>query len=588
MMNLKSSYENSPARGRHVALALLALALVGAPASASFTRVFAFGEGSTIPVAWGDCDADGDDDVAVGNLGGDPNRLYVNQGDGTFVGIDEFGAGTSTFAMAWGDYDNDGDLDLAVGNCYGQDNELFVNQGDATFVRETPFGAHLTTSVAWGDYDKDGDIDLATGNGILEDIEQNYLYVNNGDGTFTEEAQFGSGETGSVSWGDFDLDGDLDLAVGNGGFHAAGANYLYINNGDGTFTERAEFGDGDTASIDWGDSDLDGDLDLAVGNWGTGTNQNMLYINNGDGTFTGQAQFGALDTNTLTWGDADNDGDLDLATGNGDFGSADRNYLYLNNGDGTFTPQTEFGMGSTDALAWGDADGDGDLDMAVGNEHSTTQNYLYVNQENDGDHIILDLVGRFHDLGSGYSNRDGIGAKIFFYQAGHLDDPDYFLGFREIGATGGFTSQDAHPAHLGLPGQATVDIRIQWPGSDGTHFVQDARDVPVGQRLTITEERPSTDVADRVNRSGAAGRVRITPQPMGGAASIEFASAASRPEALEICSLTGQIVRTLTPGSQTNVTWDGRSDAGEPVPAGIYWVRDRGGADLRGRILLVR
>jgi hypothetical protein len=339
--------------------------------------------------------------------------------------------------------------------------------------------------MAWADFDRDGDLDLAQGNGILGVAQQNYLWVNNGDGTFSERPEFGQGQSCSVAWGDFDNDGDPDLAVGNGGFGYPGQNYLYINEENGTFTEQPEFGGGDTASVAWGDADDDGDLDLAAGNWDGGPS--FLYLNQGDGTFSQSAQLGAADTNTLAWGDVDNDGDLDLAVGNGDFTSAGQNYLYVNNGDGTFTEQPEFGLGSTDAVAWGDVDNDGDLDLAVGNEHSPTDNALYVNLGDGQDFLIVVPVGLRHDRGLGYSNRDGIGARVEVYEDGFGGNPSHLVAVREIEAHGGFSPQGERAAHFGLPGRSTVDLRISWPGSGRRHVVQHLPAVAVGQRLVVIE-----------------------------------------------------------------------------------------------------
>lgn len=457
---------------------------------AAFIQQTQFGARLTIAVAWGDADGDGDLDLAVGNNSGG-NELYVNNGDGTFTGQDQFFSGpfgTTTFVVLWGDYDNDGDADMAVGN-FGP-NKLFTNNGNGTYTESNQFGGGNTPAMAWGDYDRDGDLDLAVGNGILGVDEQNYLYVNNGDGTFTQQAQFGINQTQAVVWGDCDNDGDLDLAVGNGGFGFIQQNFLYRNDG-GTFVAIPDFGTGDTTSLDWGDFDNDGDLDLAVGNWNN--TQSALYVNNGNCTFAGHAEFGARDTNTVVWGDADNDGLLDLAVGNGDFTSAEQNYLYLNNGDGTFTELPEFGLGSTDSLAWGDYDGDGDLDVAAGNEHSPSTNYLYVNDVG-GPYLRLHLVGHRHDHGTGHSNRDAIGARVIVYEPGFLGDPAHRLGLREVSAHGGFASQNAIDPHFGLPGMTTVDVRIVWPGSGGSNIVTDLTAVPVNQVLTVHEAPPITVV----------------------------------------------------------------------------------------------
>jgi hypothetical protein len=554
----------------------------GAPAAADppdFTEQAEFGaNGATITVAWGDAERDGDLDLAVGNYSNGQNYLYFNNGDGTFTEEARFGL-KNTFALVWGDYDNDGDLDVAVGNGNGAGNRLTVNAGDGTFTGQGQFGdlTHTTIALAWGDADNDGDLDMAVGNGILGSIEQNYLYLNNGDGTFTEQAQFGTSQTASLVWGDYDGDDDLDLAVGNGGFGSEEQNYLYINNGDGTFTEQALFGVGDTSCLVWGDADNDGDLDLAVANWNGG--QNYLYVNNGDGTFTEQAQFGQRDPNTMAWGDYDNDGDLDLAVGNGDFGSADQNYLYINNGDGTFTQSAQFGLGSTDALVWGDFDSDGDLDVAAGNEHSTRQNYLYINHEDDADYLILRLVGHFHDRGAGYSNRDGIGAKIAAYAAGHVGEPNHLLAFRQVEAHGGFAAQSAIDPHFGFPGRASVDLRITWPGSGGSRHVQDVTGVSIGQVLTI-HEGPTGTSAPRLGSGDVVPRLEARPNPMHQATEIELAGEGIRSAHFEIFDVRGRCVRRLDarpPGSlaEWRARWDGLDEAGARVAAGVYFVRTR-------------
>jgi hypothetical protein len=196
--------------------------------------------------------------------------------------------------------------------------------------------------------------------------------------------------------------------------------------------------------------------------------QNCLFVNNGVGGFTEEAPFGTNKTFSIAWGDYDNDGDIDVAVGNYD----QQNYLYANDGDGTFTEGSQFGAGCTYSLAWGDYDNDGDLDVAVGNS-ADQQNYLYVNNEDDDDYLSLRLIGRYHEQGSGYSVRDGVGAKVLVYEEGYLGDEDHLLGLREVDANGGPCGQDSLDAEFGLPDDDTVEIRVVWPGSGDSNITQD-------------------------------------------------------------------------------------------------------------------
>jgi predicted nucleotidyltransferase len=207
--------------------------------------------------------------MVLGN-DGPQNRLYVNDGTGTFsdatasqmpVDVDY------THSVALGDVDGDGDLDVVIGN-HAPQNRLYVNDGTGTFSDVTatrmPVNVDYTQSVALGDVDGDGDLDMVIGNWG----QQNRLYANDGTGTFTgataPHMPAGFYLTRSVALGDVDGDGDLDIVVGN-----SGQNRLYLNNGTGTFSDvtasRMPVANQYTNSIALGDVDGDGDLDLVCG-----------------------------------------------------------------------------------------------------------------------------------------------------------------------------------------------------------------------------------------------------------------------------------------------------------------------------------
>jgi hypothetical protein len=334
---------------------------------------------NTTSIAWGDWNQDGYLDLAIGN-DGQVNQVYENEGGtlsskSVWESIGEY----DTTSITWGDWDGDGDLDLAVGNDE-QVNQVYENNGgglNQTPVWESAGDIRDTRSVAWGDWDGDSDLDLAAGN---TGLAANVLYVNDKDNPFLVWSSDEADTSHSVAWGDWDSDGDLDLAVGNHGQ----ANQVYENEGGDLVLAPAnslgwesEELDG-TNDVAWGDWNSDGDLDLAVGNsWGY---PNRVYDNDKGTLNLVWTSVETDDTKSLAWGDWDNDGDLDLAVGNGSY-QANRvynNIFDLNDESGLVLAWTSTLTDYTSSLAWGDWDNDGDLDLAVGNEFAQPDR-VYVN-----------------------------------------------------------------------------------------------------------------------------------------------------------------------------------------------------------------
>ncbi len=253
--------------------------------------------------AWGDYDNDGFLDLFITQSGGaqsNPlaNFLYRNNGNGIFTKITNGNVATDLGigrGCAWGDFDNDGNLDLFVSNAFFITNFLYRNRGDLMFTRVT--AGSIATEVAdsrgcaWADYDNDGYLDLFVANGGRTSAQNNFLYHNNGDGNLTKVTS-GSivndgGHSFGCTWGDYDNDGFLDLFVANG---CGQNNLLYHNNGDGSFTKvttGSPVNDGgESGGCAWGDYDNDGFLDLFVANGGntcSGNDENQrnfLYRNN--------------------------------------------------------------------------------------------------------------------------------------------------------------------------------------------------------------------------------------------------------------------------------------------------------------------
>jgi hypothetical protein len=320
--------------------------------------------------------------VTISNVSGSTNSVVaVLDVDPAFTKVTSGATATDggdSSGCAWGDFDGDGFPDLFAGNG-GTKNFLYRNNGDGTFTKLTTLAPVRDSGYggSWADFDNDGLLDL-----FVSNLGSNYLYRNNGDGTFTKVTPF-AGSSGSNSWsgswGDYDRDGWVDLFISNG---AGNNNALLHNNGDGTFTrvtlQRIVRDGGATIGAAWQDYDNDGWPDLYAANNG---GISFLYHNLHDGTFERVlAQRIATDSQNAIvpdWGDYDNDGFPDL--GVGVFG---RNMIYRNLGDGTFARQTNgpavLDSQNSEIVQWIDYDNDGYLDLFSANAGGQN-NTLYHN-----------------------------------------------------------------------------------------------------------------------------------------------------------------------------------------------------------------
>lgn len=351
---------------------------------------FSSPSGSPIPaygaqsVVVSDFNGDGKPDLSVGY------SIFVTtllgNGDGTFTQAPgsplrlqyppwETLASPYAGSLALGDFNNSGKPSLAVAGFQSSDATILLSNGNGAFTPASTFAYTQnfpTVGLASGDFNGDGNLDLAAssgGSGLALVVLLGY-----GDGAFNQvpSSPFGlSHAVFSIAVGDFNGDGKLDLALSGSDLSTgAGSLTILLGNGDGTFTQASNSPMAVAASYSLVVADFNGDgkLDLAVANYGTNTV--TVLLGKGDGTFT-QATGSPIPVGNQPYaiaaGDFTGSGKLGLAVAN--FGD-DNVSILLGNGDGTFTQAaslpTPAGKGPI-SLAVGDFNGSGRLGLAVAN-----------------------------------------------------------------------------------------------------------------------------------------------------------------------------------------------------------------------------
>ncbi len=243
-------------------------------------------------------------------------------------------------------------------------------------------------SIKWGDFDNDEDLDfILTGYNGSNPLTQ--IYRNNGSNSFTLLTSL-TGVFGSADWGDYNNDGYLDILLAGSTTAPTRVSKVYKNNGDGTFTEQTDIKltGVNLGSVNWVDYDGDGWLDIfLVGSTGSG-NVAKLYRNNGNNTFNEQTsiKIEGVTNASASWGDYDNDGDQDLLLAGLTNSNKKISKIYQNIGNNNFTEQTGIAIdGVTYGCSkWGDFNNDGYLDFVItGNAGSKLISKIYSNNRDN-------------------------------------------------------------------------------------------------------------------------------------------------------------------------------------------------------------
>jgi hypothetical protein len=432
---------------------------------------------SGIAIGVTDVNGDGLDDVIRLNQGMNLSVCYQTAPNQPFT-LQQLSAvsNESQWGMCAADVDNNGFCDFMSGGSYDGIKFITANEDGSVYnMFNMTAPQTFVQNVNFADVNNDGWLDAF----VCHDDGVARIFGNNGDGTFTYQqnwidlttvpASDNSGNYGSI-WSDVNNDGLMDLYIAkcrqgvNNASDPRRINQLFLNNGDGTFTQDITNTSGlrigaQSWTADFGDIDNDGDFDCFITNHDVSS---QLLENDGYGHFTDiTAAAGILNSIPGThmqgvFRDFDNDGFIDILV------SGSNHYLIKNNGNKTFTVENNlFDNNDIESFAIGDLNNDGFQDIYAGyaNIYTTPSNIpdaLWLNNRNNNSFFGLNLRGV-------QANRNGIGSKIYLYSA---------LGIqvREVHSGQSYGIMNSMQVHFGMGQQTPIDsVVVYWPS--GTHDV---------------------------------------------------------------------------------------------------------------------
>ncbi len=516
---------------------------------------------------------------------------------------------------SWADYDADGDLDFVMMGTaqpeapFEASTVMYRKDGTSFQVADVGLPALYGGAAEWADYDNDGDPDLLLTGSTSDEQFESHLFRNDG-GVFTDvDTDLRNVAFGDAAWGDYDADGDLDLLLSGADNTGAFFTEVYRNDA-GTLTNSGASLEGLAfTSLDWGDYDNDGDLDILL----TGGELSpfvldgvvKIYRNESGGFLEVDTNLDGIVYGTSAWGDYDNDGDLDiLVIGGRQALGTQFGRVYQNQGGGRFVQTVTLSGASLATALWGDYDGDGDLDIIVSglSSNGNPLTNLYRN-----DHRLVNTPP-FAPSGL-QANAEGGSVTLNWERATDEQTTAAGLSYNlRVGTSPGsanvvapMSSLETGERWVPAPGNVGSSARWRLNLEPGTYYwsVQAVDHAFKGSAFseegTFTISGKSDDSATDAEDSTLPTRIALHanfPNPFREATTLAYDLPAPTQVDMTIYNILGAEVRHLVsqtqPAGQQQVVWDGTDEAGRRVSAGVYFVRlEVGGSAWSQKLMLL-
>ena len=509
-----------------------------------------------------DFNGDGSPDVAIANFDGGNVSVFLGVGDGTFAAAVNYTVGLAPNAIVVRDVDNNGFMDLVVSNSEDGSITVLINQGDGTFLAKPPIFIGAVQGMVLGDFNGDGNLDIAA---TLFGTPGNVVVLlGDGAGGFAQNCPDGcvsfpvGNNPGALATADVNKDGNMDVVVAN---HDSNTISVLLGNGDGTFQPQSVLSTGTAPTgIAVGDFNNDGAVDIAVSN--NGDNTVTIFLNNGTGTLAAlptTVPTGALPSGIVA-GDFNCDGKLDLAVTNLDEFTV---YVLLGDGTGAFPAHVSGNVGNTPvAIAAGDFNGDGLPDLVAVNSGGAQGASIFV-------------IARSESVNANVTPAPGTHNVLASYAADTARIPSQSTTVPLVVLTTTATTLTANPANSSVFGQSvTFTATVAPPPGSGPAFgTVSFVNNPVGGPVTLnTANVDATGTATFTTSTLAVASYSLTAVYSGNADSAASTSALT-PYTVAKANTSTSVTSSLNPSvSGQGVTFTATVSAlapGAGIPSGL-------------------